>query len=157
MSHCANHSGCGSFFTTGSCLSCYTRRSRSRKWVEHNVSTYNHTRDNWTRVRWSRVCCKQPETELVGTTKLRLFYLRQEAPGRFSSHQGRDPAIDSGFPFCGVVVGRCRNASNQITRTLDSVLSVCFGLRTHSSEQYHVIPWTLRKWLLRHLQRGRLE
>ena len=32
-----------------------------------------------------------------------------------------DPAIDSGFPFCGAVgtvMGRCKDASNQITQTL---------------------------------------
>ncbi len=83
--------------------------------VEHNLSTYDHTRNDWTRVRWSRVWCKRPTIVLAGTTKSKLFYLRQEAPGRSSSHQGEDPAIDSGFPFCGVVVGRCKNASNQIT------------------------------------------
>ena len=129
-SHCANHSGCVSFFKTASCLSCYTRRSRIRKWVEHNISVYILTRDNWTRVRWSRVWCKQPKIVLVGTTTLRLFYLRQGAPERSSSHQEEDPAIDSGFPFRGVVVGRCKHVSNQITRTWPQSCQSCQSVST---------------------------
>ena len=92
------------------------------------------------RVRRPRAWCKQPKIVLVGTTKLRLFYSHQVAPERSSSRQEEDPTIDSGFPFCGVVVGRwlggCKKASHQIRRTLDSVLSVCFDFRTHSTMLY---------------------
>ena len=67
------------------------------------------------------------ETILSAPRSLRTVLSNQE-----------DLAMDPSFPLCGVVLGRCKDASNQTTRTLGSFLSIFFGCRAHSSRQYHI-------------------
>ena len=57
------------------------------------------------------------ETILCARPSPRAIFFQQS----FSNQENLD--IDLGFPFCGVVMARRKDASNQITRTLGLVLS----------------------------------